>query len=511
MPFCIQPFLGTNFITDDVIKLNEGQHKPRDWLDWTVDNCIHSKGRKVPFIPIEKWKKWNSKFAYVSCHFDYNESTHQLRLCDECESRLKSVLLIQNVADEMRPQNQVFGSKQILRNGTVLTFKVPDEFQNKKHHKDLMFMVRSYSDLDAAKNARLLLKENFGPSDDDADVPVAGDVPDAVGATEGRDPDHETTPTSHWAGDVVPFGIAASDTHTVGFKEGLVDTAPSAAADPTDKGVPAANNSLSKIDTPPPLSVAAPPREVITTPFLKKKGWDIHVPEADADREELEFIAVNLGANIQKNFSQAHYIVVSRNDISIKDLAQALNSCLSVDKIQQDIKDNGIIVVDRSWLDDCAQDKNLSSPGRKYTHCTEPSSSQMVDPSGATPVNFSSPLPVATSKPRQLFPTTTNTNKGDVQQEQKDKDRRKSAPVGMMKAVGVLKSEPDDDCMLGLILKQQEDLKYELHEAQQECDHLREENQELLNNPILHGYKLYESQVICDTTHDDEEVPALSY
>ena len=73
-------------------------------------------------------------------------------------------------------------------------------------------MVRSYSDLDAAKNARLLLKENFGPSDDDADVPVAGDVPDAVGATEGRDPDHKTTPTSHWAGDVVPFGIAASDT-----------------------------------------------------------------------------------------------------------------------------------------------------------------------------------------------------------------------------------------------------------------------------------------------------------
>ena len=105
MTFCIQPFLGTNFITDDVIKLNEGQHKPRDWLDWTVDNCIHSKGRKVPFIPIEKWKKWNSKFAYVSCHFDYNESTHQLRLCDECESRLKSVLLIQNVADKMRPQN----------------------------------------------------------------------------------------------------------------------------------------------------------------------------------------------------------------------------------------------------------------------------------------------------------------------------------------------------------------------------------------------------------------------
>ena len=170
--FCLQAFLKSHFITDDVIKLDEEQHKPRDWLSWTIKECIHNQDSRIPYIPCETWSRWSAKFAHLACFFDYNPTTNELSLSDRSRSKLKSVLLIQhlNTDDEMLSPKEDFGTAQTLRNGTVLTFKVPDEFQRNINHKDLKLMVRFYSNEEDLNYAKLILENNYGsslPADND--------------------------------------------------------------------------------------------------------------------------------------------------------------------------------------------------------------------------------------------------------------------------------------------------------------------------------------------------------
>ena len=170
--FCLQAFLKSHFITEDVIKLDEEQQKPRDWLSWTIKECIHNQDSRIPYIPCETWSRWSAKFAHLACFFDYNPTTNELSLSDRSRSKLKSVLLIQhvNVDDGMLSPKEDFGTAQILRNGTVLTFKVPDEFQRNINHKDLKLMVRFYSNEEDLNYAKLILENNYGsslPADND--------------------------------------------------------------------------------------------------------------------------------------------------------------------------------------------------------------------------------------------------------------------------------------------------------------------------------------------------------
>ena len=157
MDYCVQPFLKDRFITDDVIKLDEEQFKPREWLSWTIEKCIHNQDSRIPYIPCATWSGWKAKFAHLACFFDYNPTTNELSLSDRSRSKLKSVLLIQhlNVDNDMLSQARDFGSSQILRNGTVITFKVPNEYQTNIHHQDFKLMVRFNSeeeDLNYAKS-----------------------------------------------------------------------------------------------------------------------------------------------------------------------------------------------------------------------------------------------------------------------------------------------------------------------------------------------------------------------
>ena len=485
MHFGIQPFLKFHFITDDVIELHEGRHKPRDWLSWTIERCIHNQDPRIPYVPCETWKKWASKFAYMSCLFDYNESTHQLRLSNRSRPNLRSVLLIQhlNVDDEMLSQNTDFGSAQILRNGTVLTFKVPNEYQTNIHHKDLKFMVRFLSNEEDFIYAKLLLERNYGsPNNHDASLLVDGDV-------------------------------RADDDDDV----------------PVDGGAPVDGGNLLATGT---LLPATPPRptssEVIATPFLKKRAWIIHVPGSDEDdeKQELEDIARELGGNITKCFEEAQYIAVSQKGIVFEEFVELLDTGLTSNKVRECIKNNGILVVDRSWLDDCAKDSSnsFSSPGERYTHFTQPSSSRKqkpkLDPSGCKPKNVSTPLvvkPATAAIPRQLVfgnlmhsSTTTNNNSSS----NSDKDRRKSAPVGTLKASAL--SHPGSNVPLLAAIKFKEDfyeekvegLVDELNEANLQKEMLFEQLKEKNHELEMYGYQPYATQEehgAADTIANDEE------
>ena len=469
--FCLQAFLKSHFITDDVIKLDKGQHKPRDWLSWTIKECIHNQDPRIPYLPCETWLRWSAKFAHISCFFDYNPTTNELSLSNRSRSKLKSVLLIQhvNVDDEMLSPKEDFGSAQILRNGTVLTFKAPNEYQTNDHHKDLKLMVRFYSNEEDFKYAKLILEKNYAsslPADDDVPVDDDDDVP-------------------------------------------------------VDGGNLLATGTLLPAATPPRPTSSA----VIETPFLKtKSSWIIHVPGSDEDDEkpELEGIARKLGGNITKCFDQAQYIVVSQKGIGFEELVELLDTKLTSNKVRECIKNNGILVVDRSWLDDCAKDSsnNLSSPGEKYTHFTQPLSSRKqkpkLDPSGRKPKNVSTPLvvkpvPATAAISRQLvfsnlFDSSTTTNNSS----NSDKDRRKSAPVDALKTSAFSQSGSDDVPWLtamkfkeALNEEKVEGLMFELNKANVEKEAMREELKEKLHELDMYGYQPYETQEEHGATNDE--------
>jgi hypothetical protein len=485
MDYCVQPFLKDRFITDDVIKLDEEQFKPREWLSWAIEKCIYNQDSRIPYVACEIWSGWKAKFAHLACFFDYNPTTNELSLSDRSRSKLKSVLLIQhlNVDNDMLSQARDFGSSQILRNGSVITFKVPNEHQTNIHHKDFKLMVRFNSEEEDLNYAKSILERNFGsPNNHDASLPVDGDV--------RADDDDDS---------------------------------------PVDGDAPVDGGNLLPTGT---LLPATPPRptssEVIATPFLKKRAWIIHVPGSDEDgeKQELEDIARDLGGNITKCFGEAQYIIVSQEDILFDELVELLDTGLTSDKVREYIKDKGILVVDRSWLDDCAKDSSntLSSPGERYTHFTQPLSSRKqkpkLDPSGRKPKNVSTPLvkkPATVAIPRQLVfgncmhsSTTTNNNSSS----NSDKDRRKSAPVGALKASAL--SHPGSNVPLLAAIKFKEDfyeekvesLMDELNEANLQKEALFEQLKEKNHELDMYGYHQYETQEehgAADTIDNDEE------
>ena len=205
-------------------------------------------------------------------------------------------------------------------------------------------------------------------------------------------------------------------------------------------------------------------------------------------------------------------------------MVELLGTGLTSDKVRECIKDKGILVVHRSWLDDCAKDSSnsLSSPGERYTHVIQPLSSRKqkpkLDPSGRKPKNVSTPLvvkPVPAAIPRQLVfsnlmeSSTTTNNNSNI-----DKDRRKSAPVGALKVSAL--SQPGSDVPLLAAIKFKEDfyeekvegLMDELNEANLQKEALFEQLKEKNHELDMYGYHQYETQEehgAADTIDNDEE------
>ena len=285
-------------------------------------------------------------------------------------------------------------------------------------------------------------------------------------------------------------------------------------------------NNENNVTTGTPLPATPPTRsEVIATPFLKKRAWIIHVPGSDEDDEkpELEGIARDLGGNITEYFHRAQYIVVSQEGIGFEELVELLDTGLTSNEVRECIKNNGIRVVHRSWLDDCAKDSSnsLSSPGEKYTHLTQPLSSRKqkpkLDPSGRKPKNVSTPLvvkpvPATAAISRQLvfsdlFDSSTTTNNSS----NSDKDRRKSAPVGALKTSSAFSQSGSDDVPWLTAMKfkealneeKVEGLMFELDKANIEKEAMREELKEKIHELDMYGYHQYETQEEHGATNDE--------
>ena len=472
--FCLQAFLKDKFITASVYELvndraDQIRFHPRDLLDFVVANCIHGS-RGNPFIPCCKWENWKSKFATKRCVFVYTQSSNLLRLA--CQpSELRSTLLIRSLVEDVSPSEyEVFGDQRYLQNGTVLCFKVPSDLQNDKQQCDLKFLIRSFNDeSDLAYGSILIARDHDNSSNNNVAVVVV----EEAGADEADDKDPALK------------SYVAQSSYAI-VEEAVVD----------------------KANEDDPLFVPVPQ---IATPYIKTKAWNIHMINTD-QREDLEQKVGFLGGTVTKNFVEAQYYIVAGSIDTFEKLEQAVTFADDM-SIREFIKKNSIRLLRPVWLHHCFERSSFFDPGSKYDHSMQPCSPQNADPSGRTPMNFSSPPPALLAASNDAISNNTSRRQLFSIDDTADamKNRRKSAPITMENRSSVTESESADDArqLLSLIKisneqnqRKQEELEFTLEQTEAQLKHNQEWLKEALEAneelsafaPIAQGYELYDSQ-----------------
>ena len=243
----------------------------------------------------------------------------------------------------------------------------------------------------------------------------------------------------------------------------------------------------------------------IATPYIKTKAWwKIHMINTD-QREDLEQKVGFLGGTVTKNFVEAQYYIVAGSIDTFEKLEQAVTFADDI-SIREFIKNNNIRLLRPVWLHHCFERSSFFDPGSKYDHSMQPCSPQNADPSGRTPMNFSSPPPALLAASNDAISNNTSRRQLFSIDDTADamKNRRKSAPITMKNRSSVTKSESADDArqLLSLIKssneqnqRKQEELEFTLEQTEAQLKEALEANEELSAfAPIAQGYELYDSQ-----------------